>query len=107
MSAAPERASHDADALHQFGDALRARGIIPPPHIIGDGKIHRCDAAGRGGKRDATYLLYLDGLPAGGFQNWRDGLGWENWRVYAGRPLSAEEREDLRRKAEIARAERE
>jgi phage/plasmid primase-like uncharacterized protein len=100
-------APDETDALRQFEDALRARDIIPPARLHSDGKLHRCNVEGRGRKGDAAYLLHLDGLPAGGFQNWRDGLGWEDWRADAGRPLTAEEREDLRRKAEIARAERE
>src|SRR5438105_14909631 len=109
MSAAERMAADiltEADAIATFCDALRQRGIIPARHIVADGKLHRCDAEGRGGKGDAAYLLHLDGVPAGGFQNWRDGLGWQDWRADTGQPLTAAEREELRRKAEAARAER-
>lgn len=44
----------------------------PPESIIADGSIHRCDVAGRNGKGNAAYLLHLDGIPAGGLENWRD-----------------------------------
>ena len=83
MISAQQRADSivEADVVAGFGAALRERGIIPPRHIIGDGKLHRCDAEGRGGKGDAAYLLHLDGIPAGGFQNWRDAEGWESWTV--------------------------
>jgi putative DNA primase/helicase len=67
-------------AVEQFRDALLHRNIVPPAEIIGDGKLRRCDAEGRNGKGDAAYLLHLDGIPAGGFENHRDGLGRENWR---------------------------
>src|SRR6202162_2037524 len=98
----------DRDApVEHFGTALEARGIIQPRNIIADGKIHRCDAVGRNGKGDASYLLHVDGFAAGGFQNWRDGLGWEDWRADVGRELTAAEREGLRVATAAARAERE
>ena len=110
MSAAPERLSRavdQADVIGQFEDALRARGIIPPQRVLTDAKLHRCNVEGRGGKGDAAYVLHLDGIPAGGFQNWRDGLGWKDWCADVGRSLTTVEREELRQKMALARAERE
>ncbi len=69
--------------LAQFRAALLARDIVPPDPIVADGQLHRCHAAGPRGRWDAAYLLHLDGLPAGGMDNWRDGRGWQNWH-YAG-----------------------
>ena len=80
------------EALQQFREAMAARGILPPADLLADGKIHRCDAEGKGGKGDASYLLHLDGIPAGGFQNWRDGLGWQDWRANIGRTLTPAEK---------------
>src|SRR5215471_9219348 len=66
----------EVDIVAEFRDAMSRRGIIPPMHIITDGKIHRCDTAARNGKGDASYLLHLDDLvPAGGFPARRDRLG--------------------------------
>lgn len=96
-----------SDAFQQFRDALTGRGIVPPADLLADGIIHRCDAEGRGGKGDAAYLLHLDGIPAGGFENWRDGLGWENWRADMGRTLTPAEEAAHRAKIEAARRERE
>src|SRR3954447_7495643 len=107
MSAAERMAADtltEADAIATFCNALRQRGIIPARHVVADGKLHRCDAAGGNGKGDAAYLLHLDGIPAGGFQNWRDAEGWETWTANIGRQLTAAERGELRRKAEIDRA---
>ena len=104
MSAAPQM--RDIDVVAEFRDAMARRGLIPPSHLAADGRLHRCDSEGRGGKGDASYLLHLDGIPAGGFQNWRDGLGWEDWRADIGRPFTGADREQLRHKAESARAER-
>src|SRR5690349_10043176 len=58
-------------------------------------------------QHDASYLLHLNGFPVGGFENWRDGLGWEIWRAYIAQPLSAAEREAWRKCEMAARAERE
>src|SRR5574343_964377 len=95
-----------SDAFQQFRGALAGRGIVPPVDLLADGVIHRCDAEGRGGKGDAAYLLHLDGIPAGGFENWRDGLGWENWRADMGRTLTPAEKTAHRAKIKAAQQER-
>jgi putative DNA primase/helicase len=73
----PQTGFDPTEAVEQFRAALVARDIVAPARIIADGAIHRCDAAGKNGKGDAAYLLHLDGFPAGGLENWRDGKGWE------------------------------
>jgi len=78
------------EILDQFRRALQGRDILPPREILADGRMHRCDAEGKNGRGDAVYVLHLDGIPAGGFRNWRDGLGWENWRA-----MSADRQADL------------
>jgi len=106
MSAAAQM--REIDVIAEFRDAMARRGIIPPVHIVADDKIHRCDTAARNGKGDAAYVLHLDGpVPAGGFENHQDGLGWENWRADIGRELSAAQREELRAKTEADRQQRE
>lgn len=95
-----------SEVLARFRAALVARDIVPPDPIIADGRLHRCNAAGARGRGDAAYLLHLDGLPAGGMENWRDGLGWQAWRLDIGRTLSAAEREALRLRAQAASAQR-
>ena len=95
-----------AEIIDRFRVALTARDIVAPENIIADGRIHRCDAAGKNGKGDAAYLLYLDGLPAGGLENWRDGKGWEAWRFDTGRTLTPLELDSLRRRAQTASARR-
>ena len=97
-------------AIDQFRTAAESRGLLLPDRLRADGKLHRCDAEGGTGKRDGAYLLHLDGVPAGGLQNWRDGLGWEDWRADIGRRLTAEEEAAHRAKIEAmnrARADEE
>lgn len=99
--------SNPNNVISQFRAALSARGILAPVEIRADGFLHRCDAEGKGGKHDAAYLLHLDGIPAGGFENHRDGLGWENWRADIGRALTASEEDENRVKVEVQRKQRE
>lgn len=105
--ASPWRRTADArEIVATFLVALRSRDILPPVNLQADGQLHRCDAAGRNGRGDAAYLLHLDGVPAGGFENWRDGLGWQTWRFEQGSPLDPWEREALRLRSEAARLQR-
>lgn len=96
----------NAAILDQFRAALVARDIIPPDQLIANGQLHRCDTAGRHGRSDAAYVLHLDGFPAGGLQNWRDGRGWELWRLDIGRPLTRAERDAIVRRDIVARIQR-
>jgi len=95
------------DILHKFRMAMEARNIIPPSHLIADGKIHRCDVEGKNGKNDGAYILYSGYPQAGGFENWQDGQGWENWSVKVERNFSVEEKNEYYRKLEKSRLERE
>jgi len=90
----------------QFRAALIARDIIPPDPIVADGRLHRCHAAGRNGRGDAAYVLHLDELPAGGFENHRDGRDWETWRFDLGRTPTDAERAAFARVTQAARIRR-
>jgi len=94
------------EILDSFRAALRARGIIPPAQIVADGRIHRCNVEGRGGRNDGTYKLYLDVFPAGGYNNWRDGIGWQSWSATPAQTLTFAERVQLTREWELERAKR-
>lgn len=81
-----------SEVLAQFRAAAAARGLELPGQIETDGALHRCPLAQGAARRpDGAYLLHLDGIPAGGFQNFKDGMGWENWRADIGRQLTPEE----------------
>jgi phage/plasmid primase-like uncharacterized protein/predicted transcriptional regulator len=97
-----------AQVCDAFADAMQVRGLVPPSEIVADGKIHRCDVRGKRGKGDGSCILFSDGkVPAGGFQNFKDGGGWENWRYDLGRQgLTAEEQHELQQKRTAAARER-
>jgi len=51
--------------------------------------------------------LVLGGVPAGGFQNWKSGEGWQDWRAERGRAMTPTELTAHRARIEKMRAERE
>ena len=94
------------EVQERFAAAMRQRGLIPPHELTVDGKIHRCDVRGKRGKNGGSYLLTVTGkVPAGGFQNFTDGLGWQNWHYDLGRQLltPVEQREIQEKQAAAAR----
>lgn len=95
------------DVEAEFRKRLQERGIIPPGELIADGKLHRCDVDAKHGKKDATYLLFMDGIPAGGFENFRDGAGWENWCFRKASDMSPAEFALHQARVEEAKKERE
>jgi phage/plasmid primase-like uncharacterized protein len=98
--------TNTADFESQFCDALKTVDIVPPQRIIADGKLHRCDAAGRNGQGDAAYLLFVgDKWATGGFQNWQAGGEWIKWKPDRAPELTAQERAAWKAKrAEAAKA---
>lgn len=94
------------DALNQFAAVIAARGLLPD-HIEADGELHRCRIeGGKSGRLDGAYVFHLDGLPAGGCINWRDGLGWQTWAAKPDREPSREERAAWQARAETMRRQR-
>ena len=93
----------------QLIDAITAAGLEPPEVIHMDGKIHRFRSGtrGRGGHGDKSgwYVAYPDGVPAGRFGCWREGLE-ASWRADIGRPLDAGELMGHQRRMEEAKAAR-
>jgi putative DNA primase/helicase len=64
--------------------------------VNADGQCHRCDVAGKkSGNRDGTYVLHLDPVPHGGFNNWTDGRRWENWSPNYKYELTDAERQQI------------
>ena len=92
------------DPYDQLRDTMLAVGIEPPDHIEMDGRIHRF-SHGRKKDKSAWYCIFGDGVPAGRFGDWREGIE-HTFKADIGRKLSAaEEMAHARRMAE-ARAVR-
>ena len=92
-----------ADVLTAFESACAARGILPPKDgWVLTGKIARTGTDEKPRGKDASYLLHIDQFPAGGFENHRDGLGWQDWRY--DRPLEVDRADLEAHLAEVAKA---
>jgi len=78
-----------------FLKAAGERGLVIRK-LVADGRLHRCDAEGRGGRGDGAYFLHLDGIPNGGFMDWRDGRGWDQWKADFPALMSPTERAALK-----------
>ena len=72
------------DVTEAFRIAAAVRGIIIPNNPV-IGRLSACKTEDKPRSKNGRYLLYLDGLPAGGFQNMSDGQGWQKWRFRPGR----------------------
>ena len=102
-------ASGDA-AKAEFEAAMQAIGLeIPRGGVIADGKIHRCNTTdGKNGKNDGAYCLHLDdGIPAGWFQNHKDGAGVRRWHARTGQKLTEAEVAAHKAKVRAQQAQRE
>jgi putative DNA primase/helicase len=66
----------DIDPIDAFRREMASHGLMPN-EIHADGKIHRFSVDGERGK-SGWYSLFVDGIPAGCYGNWRSGLS-EKW----------------------------
>lgn len=94
------------NTIHQFQDAIRSAGLIPPDVIETDGKLHRFSSNGKRGDGAGWYLLFNDGIPAGCFGDWRTGVT-QTWRADIWRTLTPAEEAAHRDRLATLRRERE
>jgi len=84
----------------QLANAITSHGLPAPKGITLDGRVHRFDVAKKGDKR-GWYIAYGDGIPAGSFGDWGEGVT-VNWCAEIGRELSQlEQIQNANRLAEI------
>lgn len=94
------------DAIMEFQQAATSRGLLVE-RIEADGRLHRCGVEGdKRGRESGSYILHTDGIPAGGFQNFKDGIGWENWRAQPELAISAEDRRIARERIAVMQRQR-
>jgi putative DNA primase/helicase len=94
-----------AEIEAQFRDAAAERGL-EIRDVIADGEIHRCGTKDRPRSENGAYVLHPDGIPAGGFINWRDGQPWQNWRADRYQTLSPAARRKAREQCAHKKARR-
>jgi phage/plasmid primase-like uncharacterized protein len=91
-----------------FNEALRTRGLQLPrgENLIADGEPHRLDVTDqRAGNQNGSYILQVNPIPHGGYNNWTDGKKYTGWRATLpnGYQLTAAEQREIDRAGERAR----
>ncbi len=94
------------DHRTSFADAITSAGLTPPAEIIDDGALHRFAPNGKKTDLAGWYILHGDGIPAGAFGDWREGMV-QNWRADIGRRLTDAEEKAIRQRASLVRKARE
>lgn len=89
----------------QFRAAMVGAGLVPPDELIPDAALHRFPTSNRRGDKSGWYVLHLDGIPAGGFGCWREGVS-QTWCAKSDTAMSDTEREAHRQRLEAIRAAR-
>ncbi len=95
-----------SDAIEQFRDAILAAGPTPPDEIHGDGKLHRFSSSGKPRDDSGWYVLHLDGIPAGTFGCWREGIT-QQWCSKSTTEMTQVERNAHQKLVEAMRQQRE
>lgn len=61
-------------ADQQLLQAIRDAGLTPPQYVQLDGILHRFNSGEKGKKKNGWYCAYADGVPAGRFGCWKEGI---------------------------------
>lgn len=94
------------DPCREFGEVLRAAGLVIEGDPVMDGQIHRVPVAdGKRGARDGAYQGFSDGRPNGWWQNYRSGEKGK-W-LATGHVLTSEAKAILRQELAEKLADRE
>lgn len=94
------------DPTEQFRAAILAAGLTPPEVIHCDGKLHRFSTNGKPGDDAGWYSLHTDGIPAGTFGCWREGLT-QTWCAKSIDKMTQVERDAHLQKSKAIAAQRE
>ena len=95
-----------SDPIEHFRLQIDAAGLEPPFNIIQDGVIHRFSTSGKRGDDSGWYVLHTDGIAAGSFGCWREGLT-QTWCAKSDRAMTDAEREVHRQRIKAMKAQRE
>lgn len=101
----PKQQKAQVSPVVEFGDQLKAQGVVIKGAPLMDGKWHRASLDGDAkGTQNASYRAFLDGRPNGQIKNFRTDVTTK-W-VAQGESLSPEERAELQAKAAETQAKR-
>ena len=92
-------------AIEQFSTAMQAAGLAPPDTIEADGGLHRFSTSGKRGDDSGWYVLHPDGVAAGVFGCWRNGLS-QTWSSKPDTAMTQAERDAHRQRIKAMKAQR-
>lgn len=93
-------------AIDQFRSAIEQAGLIPPPVIHDDGRLHRFPSNGERGDDAGYYIFHSDGIPAGLYGCWRLNIR-QTWCAKPDRQMNERERAEHRARLQAIHLERE
>ena len=94
------------DPIDQFRAAIESSGLTPPNVIYDDGAIHRFSTNGKARDDSGWYSLNTDGIAAGAFGCWREGLQ-STWCAKSDTTMTQAERDNHRHRIKAMQAQRE
>lgn len=95
-----------SDPIEHFRLAIAAAGLEAPDNINPDGAIHRFSTNGKRSDDSGWYMLHTDGIAAGAFGCWREGLT-QTWCAKSDNAMTDAEREAHRQRVKAMKAQRE
>jgi putative DNA primase/helicase len=93
------------DHIDQFRLAISTAGLIPPPEIIDDGKIHRFSSNGKPTHKNGWYVLHTDCIAAGAFGDWSEGFA-QNWCSKTDSSMTEADRFEHRERVKVMQIQR-
>lgn len=101
----PARVEPDAPDI-QLKNAIAASGLVPPNDIHLDGALHRFSSDGKSSKKkNGWYVAFSDGIPAGRFGCWKDGIDVP-WKADVSRDITDADRIAMSLRQNEAKAKR-
>lgn len=96
----------EKSAIEQFTTAIESAGLPVPHEVIDDGLIHRFSTNGKPRDKSGWYVLHGDGIAAGSFGDWRQGIT-QTWCSKTPDTMTDGERQANRERIKAMQAARE
>ncbi len=95
-----------AAEIEEFRSEILKAGLSSPNEIIDDGRIHRFSSNGKATDNAGWYVLFTDGIAAGAFGCWREGVNIK-WCSVNESNLTLPEKHEFDKKIAEAKKQRE
>ena len=96
----------EKSAIEQFTTAIESAGLPAPHEVVDDGLLHRFSTNGKPKDDSGWYVLHGDGMAAGSFGDFRQGIT-QNWCIKSADTMTDGERQAHRDRIKTMQAARE